>query len=62
MPPAEVQEEGITTSFGNNWQDVDIAGKLLDHFFKCALKSLHQAGFDSAIRFDPYRPSQHSRH
>ena len=61
---ARALEEWITTSFGNNWQAIDIARELLTIFSKCALKSLHnQAGFDSAIRrFDPSRPSQPFRH
>jgi hypothetical protein len=30
--------EGITTSFGNNWQAIDIARGLFDHFFQMRLE------------------------
>jgi hypothetical protein len=35
---ARVLEEGITTSFGNNWQAIDIARGLFDHFFQMRLE------------------------
>jgi acetylornithine/succinyldiaminopimelate/putrescine aminotransferase len=33
-----MEEEGITTSFGNNWQAIDIAKELFDHFFQMRLE------------------------
>jgi|EndMetStandDraft_3_1072993.scaffolds.fasta_scaffold50512_1 acetylornithine/succinyldiaminopimelate/putrescine aminotransferase len=35
---AKAMEEGITTSFGNNWQAIDIARELFDHFFQMRLE------------------------
>jgi hypothetical protein len=35
---AWVLEEGITPSFGNNWQATDIAGGPFDHFFQMRLE------------------------
>ena len=35
---ARALEEGITTSFGNNWQAIDIARELFDHFFQMRLE------------------------
>jgi len=33
-----LEEEGITTSFGNNWQAIDIPRGLFDHFFQMRLE------------------------
>ena len=35
---AKAMEEGITRSFGNNWQAIDIARELFDHFFQMRLE------------------------
>ena len=35
---ARALEDGITTSFGNNWQAIDIARELFDHFFQMRLE------------------------
>ena len=35
---ARTLEEGITTSFGNNWQAIDIVRELFDHFFQMRLE------------------------